>query len=520
MELSKASVSEERVYPAVADRVHGLLYALSLFVIVNYVVLVCIYVMLHNFFDYAEPGLVSVAALVAQGHALYHGPQAAAQYNFIYGPLLFLVNALMLKLLGPSLFAGKLAGGLFALGSVALLFDALRRRYGGRCALIGAGLLVFSYFVFWPYNTFIARADPLLLGFVALGLWGALLPRPWLAALVLALAVGAATNVKVHAGAYFLPAFALLIEEHGPRWLVVTALGALLVIVAPFVLFSNVSAVDYVHTMLNAAQPGLNWGTFGDRVEQVAIFQVLPTLMVLLVTERPLERIRRERFFLGALGLALVMVMIVASRSGSGKVHLVPLSIPLVFWLAIVIHDDFAWSKLRKRRDWRSRVRLWVALLLFIDMVGTIIPVNIRMGKLMYEGRHVDGAVEDLHNIMLHYPNRTVAMGYGTTQHNEFTWFRPLLVFAGNPYLIDEGSTGDLQLAGHDLPAATYDVVKHCKVDIWLIPKGDPPFVLSSALGFAHLFSQHFRDVFRAHYERRAQSRYYDLYFCKRPAPG
>lgn len=519
MELSKAA-SDDRAFPAVKERVPPLFYYLSVFVVLNFLGLVCVYLLLGNFFDFVEPGIITVSALLAEGHPLYHGAASAAQYNLIYGPVLFLVNAAVLKLLGPSIFAGKLAGGLFSLASVALLFDGLRRRYGSRCALIGAGLLVFSYFAFWPYSTFIARADPLVLGFVALGLWGALLPRPWLAALVLGVAAGAAVNVKAHAGAYFLPAAALLLQEHGLRWVVAAVVASLVVLVAPFALFSDVSIAAYVHTMLNAAQPGLSWSTFADRVEQVLIFQALPTLMVLLVVERPLERIRRDWFFLSALGVALVIVVAVASRVGSGKIHLVPLSISLVFWLAVVIRDQFAWHQMWGRRGWLTRVRTWVALILFIDLVATIIPVNIRMVKLIYDGYQVDGAAEDLHEIMLRYPNQSISMGYGTTAHNEVTWYRPLLVFAGNPYLIDEGSMGDLQLAGHDLPPATYRAFEACKVDIWLVPKGDPPFVLSNSLGFPHLFSPRFRRVFLDNYARRAQSRYYDLYFCKHPAHG
>lgn len=515
---NKASMSETGAVATVTERLPRLLYGISLFVIVNYVALVCVYLLLDNFFDYVEPGLLSVASLVAQGQPMYHSASAAAQYNFMYGPMLFLVNASVLKLLGPSLFAGKLAGGVFSIGSVALLFDALRRRYGTRCAVIGAGLLVFSYFAFWPYNTFIARADPLVLGFVALGLWGALLPRAWLAALVLAVAAGAATNVKAHAGAYLLPAAVLLLEQHGWRWVVAAVLGALVVLAAPFALFSDVSTVGYIHTMLTAAHPGLDWHAFLDRVEQMLIFQALPTLMVLLVVEHPLAHFRRDRFYLAALGVSTAVVLLVASHPGAGKVHLVPLSISLVFWLAAVMRDDFAWSTLWAQRGRRARVRTWVALLLFIDLVCTVIPVNLRMVKLIHAGQQTNGAVEDLHEIMLHYPDRTLAMGYGTTQHNEFTWYRPLLVFAGNPYLIDESSMGDLELAGWDLPQATLDALADCKVDIWLIPKGDPPFVLSSSLGFAHLFSQRFRDAFLAHYQRRAQSQYYDLYFCKRPA--
>ncbi|HKI98107.1 MAG TPA: hypothetical protein VKB51_06490 [bacterium] len=516
MEVTKPFVGEGAVAAARDRPLPLLLRFVSVFVLANYAALVGAYLLLDNFFDYVEPGLASVSWLVTQGQPLYAGPGAAAQHNFMYGPVLFLVNAAILKLLGPGLFTSKLGAGLFALLSVGFLGLALRKVAGPHTALCGAALLVLIYFAFWPFNTFIARADALILGFVALGLWGALLPGPRAAALVLAVAAGCAVNVKAHAGFYFLPIALLMLEAHGLGWLLAAALGGAAVVLLPFLVSAEISLSGYVAWLEVAARPGLDWSTFLDRVEQTTIFLVLPAVMVVLALDRPLERLRPWKLYLWALGIATAAVMIVASHPGAGKVHLAPLAIPLAYWLALLMRDGFGWRSLAASGQRRVRVRAWVSAGLFTILVLTAIPVNIRMGKLaILEGRHND-AVEDIQSVLRRYPGQHVAMGYGTTDHNYLTWFRPLLVYAGNPYLIDESSMGDLQAAGRDLPPATLQALADCRVDIWLIPKGDPPFMLGSSLGYKHLFSDRFRQAFQAHYERRTSSRYYDLWFCRR----
>jgi 4-amino-4-deoxy-L-arabinose transferase-like glycosyltransferase len=167
-------------------------------VVANYAAIVLVYLTLGNYFDHIEPGLASVAWLVAQGAPMYPAPESAQQYGYLYGPLQFLLNAAVMRLLGPSILTSKLASAVLALVAALALYGAIRKDRSHECALIGTALLVLELFVAWPFTVVIARTDALMMGVVGLGLLGAVLRPGWVATALVGVSLGVAMNFKAH----------------------------------------------------------------------------------------------------------------------------------------------------------------------------------------------------------------------------------------------------------------------------------------------------------------------------------
>ncbi len=500
--------------------------------IVNYVVLTVWYLGLDNYFSFVEPNNVSIAWTAMTGGPVYHDLDSAAQYSLVYGPSYFLVNGWLLKLFGPSILASKLGSVLFALFSVFGLVFCVGRAAGPRIAVMAGGYLVLTYFGFWPFGTFIARADAFILGLVALGLVGAHARTRWAAVLLSAVAVGVCFNVKVHSPMYFLPGFALLFQRHGFGALVKTGVAAAAVAVLPFLLFPNVSLANYVLWMRVVGDVGLELTEFLITARNVFLLQLLPALLALSLLPGPLRILKERKLFLAALGLSMAVILVIASVAGAGKFHMIPFSISITYWLAVAFaahynehyeghHGETAGAVSRVRGFLPGLfpsffLRRWVVRVLLLLFLLQGVSVNLRMVKLSTYNARYNGAVADIREILAAYPDRKIGMGNGAIEHDELTHFRPLLVFAGNPYLIDAIAFMVLKKAGHTIGPNTVAAIRACAMDIWLIPLEDTPFTINSVYaGATYLYTKAFRKAFFDRYELRERRGHYSLWFCK-----
>ena len=102
-----------------------------------------------TYLDWCEPSVTCIGWLWSHGSEMYPDPSAANQYAKIYGPLTFLVQAFVLRIIGPSVIASK-AVGLAALAlSLLCLFVACRRRTSvtGATWLVGVASLISLWFL-------------------------------------------------------------------------------------------------------------------------------------------------------------------------------------------------------------------------------------------------------------------------------------------------------------------------------------------------------------------------------------
>ena len=491
-------------------------FYLAILVILNYAVLALWYVGLDNYFSFVEPNVVSIAWAAMQGQPMYHGPDAAEQYSVVYGPYLFLITGWVLKLLGPGIASSKLAGALFALLSVLGMAYAVKRISDTRTGVIAGGFLVLTYFSFWPFSTFIARADAFLLGLAGLALAGAHSKNKWAGIVICALALGVAVSIKMHAAMYFLPIWVVMAQRFGWPSFFLAGGGAAVVALLPFIGYGNVSISNFIGELRTVADFGMDLHVFLKNMRTLLSIQLLPVVMVLSILPAPLEILKRHKLFLAASAVSLTATMAVASVVGAGKTHLIPLSIAIIYWLAVILKENYGTTIGSLTRVRGSSIKHGIIYFLLTLMLLSIIPADRRMFKLMnYNGRF-NGAVADIQNIISANPGKTIGMGDGEQKDNALTAFRPLLVFAGNPYLLDAVVFMVKKGAGRSIGPQTVKAVSDCRIDIWLVPKGNIPYAINSVFdGGNYLYDAAFRKAFLDNYRPKAQSEYYDLWHCK-----
>lgn len=340
--------------------------------------------------------------------------------------------------------------------------------------------------------------------------------------MLLFFATGLCFGIKFTGVLYFLPLFVLLYRRFGLRIAALAAGGAGLVGCLPFAL-PQISLMNYLLWFHEASRHPLRAVEFLSNL-RTAVTISLPALLLLWRfyqgdPRKCLAYLREQKIFLLALAAALGLTMIAASKFGAGNHHLLPLY-PVIGFLCCDIYRQIEVVGAAWTRSYGSIARavcwLWLAC-----TVATRIPVEFLATerKLAARWSLAAAVTEDLNRIMQAHPGDRIEMGYSHSY--PLTFYRPRLVFAGNPLTLDAPALDDMQLSGLAIPQATIDYIKSCQTQIWLIPKGEEPFVMPNIYADArifparNLFDDRFRQAFLQEYQKGGSSEYYDLWSCR-----
>jgi hypothetical protein len=461
-----------------------------------------------HFFDNAEPTIVSVAWIFEQGAPLYHGVDSAERYSHIYGPMAFMAHGAALKLFGPSIEVSKWLGVLAGFASLGFVFGTVRRccstaraaALTGGCALL---LLLFRHYTFWT------RPDPLQLCCAAMALYFAGARQVRSSVVLVGIASGILWNLKFTGPLYSLPMFALVHRRFGVRAAGLALVTGVLVAVAPFFL-PNVSLINYVGWVRLSGQTGLLLSLLRQNLEWAA-FLTLPILLARLLCGQEVDRASGQREIRGALGLGLTVVVIAASKPGGGPYHLIPF-LPVVAYL--VAESVQRWPLHVTGSLTAQAAVAYVLVLIVLGMAQTAQLVTTMLPRrALHE-------VDDIRRFLASHPGR-VEMAYGQTE--ALSLERPELTFSNNSYLIDQPAIREYQLQGLALPRQTIDAVRHCRVNYWLVPKGERPFsgINSYASVFAQpLYPAALQEAFAATHRLAEETEYYDVWKCTGPGTG
>ena len=488
-------------------------------------VLICntIYV---GYLEHVEPNIASVSFVLLRGAPLYHDFTSAQRYAFPYGPMAYLPYTLALRMLGANVFSLKLVVLLANLCLLGLLWRSYRKVLDPASALLVTTAVV-VFFLLYDY-LFQVRGDVLVILSVALGLYAVLCASGWRAPLLLALACGLSFDIKFTAPFYFAPLFVLLVRRQGWRPAALAAAGAASFAAVPF-LAPGISVLRYLQWLHQTSRQPLSRGEF---VRELKILPILFSPFVLLVwqlAERGRSYLRNylydNRFFLLVSGGCLAAIAVSSSKIGAGPHHFMP------FYPTIAYACADVYSKLREaaivtsvgaRATVVPLLWFWVAII-FMTQVGISFAPTVE--TLLQSRSRASAVASDLEGVMRSHPGKNIEMGYGGwNSRYELTYFRPALVFAGNPFTIDAVALGDMQLSGVvPLPASTLEYMQQCKTQIWLIPKGDAPFSMLNVYSLmdSHLFPQRpvfsdeFRQIFFQQYRKQPSTKYFDIWECE-----
>ena len=500
----------ERIVRAIAGRelawsaIARALCILSLAALTTYAGVVVYYAADPHYFDAAEPTVTAVGWLFHIGQPIHHAVNSAERYAHIYGPMTYIAHGLALGAFGPGIVVSKWVGGSAALVSLALIFAAVRTHVSVARALVLAGLCALLMLAFRNYS-FWTRPEPLMVFCMAAGLVAAVRGRGYGAAAALGIFAGLLWNLKATGPLYSLPLFVLLYRRLDWQHTLTSAGVALVTAVLPFLVFSNVSFANYVAWFRLSAGNGLTWPLF-TRNLQWGIYVLLP----LLLAARAMPSIRRSSSpDLAAVYWALVVtvcgVVVAGSKPGAGPYHL----LPLLSVIAVLVAERIGADEPQPNA---SASRLTVVS--FVTVAAAIALVQQVQFIETMQGRRSLTEIQDIQAFVDQHAG-VVEMGYAVD--DPITFERPVLVFRNNAYLIDAPAVGEHQLAGLPIPTATIDALRNCRVNYWLIPKGEEPFTarnMYAAVFQQPLFSEEFRRVFLERHTRIATTRYFDAWEC------
>jgi hypothetical protein len=324
--------------------------------------------------------------------------------------------------------------------------------------------------------------------------------------------------LKLSCALYFLPIYILLYSQAGVYYTLASILGSIAIAFAPFLL-QQVSIGNYLLWLSEAGKHGLGARELVQNAEWTLYF-LLPIIILstymLFTNPREFEQVRYEqRKYIYALVISLVGVGLIGSKRASGMNHLIPFLPLFAYLFVLIINKRITWngtsSKAINNKYFQGAI-ISAALALFTTTLMRVAmnePAVINLAKK--DGYKV---INDIENIVKTHPGSTIGMGYG--QDYELTWYRPTLVYSGNPYLVDSGVLMDYEASGIKMPTKTLEALSSCQTKIWLIPKGNSPFQMMNFYPpNPPLFSQEFIDTFLKSYTLKEQTAYYDLWFCK-----
>jgi hypothetical protein len=459
---------------------------------VLYLATVVLYVATPAYFDHVEPAVAAVSWVAVRGQQVYPDQASAGMYGLPYGPMLFLCNGLTMLLLGPGIITSKVAGAVASAASLFALALAARRGNGSgwpKAMRWGALLyLMFGATSFW------VRAEPLLLFCSSLAVLSLTVPAT-LATVLLGIAVGVGVNLKVSAIVYLFPALVLVWKKHGPARFAAAAAIATLVAALPHLAFQNISLAGYLSWIRAATGQGLRLSALPTALEWT-IFLSIPMLLSGRAETAP-RIVSDAVVFRGLLIASMLVSLPIAAKHGTGLYHFLPFVPSIIFASCTATRTG---TRLAAPAMLASCV-LIAALQLWPWVTAT----------MSLPAREIISELEQLE------ASRPGSMAMGYSANYRLSFFRPVLVFGGQPYSLDGASLMDWHWSGRPFPPAAIAAVRACVVDAWIIPAGAPPFELPNAYPIAgDVFPDEFRRAFENRYVREKSGRWFDVWRCQR----
>ena len=476
----------------------------ALLAIAMIAVIAGLYLAYPGYADHTEPSVAALSWRLLEGHPVYHGLEAPDRTGIPYGPLSYGIHAVIFALFGGSLATGKLAG--LAAAISAPLFFLIGWRCWGLVYASAASLLASGFVLLLIPFSIWNRPDPFIVLFVVIALWvmsSADREKPeWTRTLIIAIAGGMAVSLKVHAGIYFVPIAFLHCYGRGFTHFFSLCLAGAAVALAPFA-FSAFSLADYtVWFSLQAAGKAFSPEAYGPVLKK-ALLYLIPALVFFpaLKSTGKGEKI----YFLSYIAGILVLIPL-AARPGGGHYYLYPF-----FPLAIDMTLRFSGNSRYKRF---STTILLVAAV-FVLMLS--VPVQKRfLRNLDWPlAASINAEVKD---IITRFSGKTIEMGYGEKTAGgasyDLTYYKSLLVMAGNPYSLDATVGAEMLKLSIAFPEAAIERIRACQTDLWLVPKGEAPFAMRSYYG-EPAFPEVFRQAFLGAYKKSASFSHFDVWACR-----
>jgi hypothetical protein len=466
-----------------------------------------LYLQWNGFAEQGEVNFSTVSWLLYQGYPIYTDIDFPSRYSLQHGPIVYLLAGGIMKLLGPSYLTAKLSGILALVASVVVSWIWFSKLIGKKYAFLLLGLE--SWILFHWHHAYFLRPDSMMLLCVVVSMYVITTKqnRLWLI-LGLAIPLAIMANLKIHGVVYFLPIIAIAYERLRWKDLLYTGVLALVMAVLPFLL-PQISLHNYMIWLFQSFHHGFSIGNF---IPKVAMFLML---FLITITVGNICGVNVRSFYLRnkqmilALLFSLMVISIIASKGGSGTNHIMPF-VPLFSYMIIQVISE------AQTVTSTSSIKLSSIILALILVTITVSGINTEK-RLIKTVMTTDRSlmVQDVQSIEKKYAGKTMEIGYGEEKsYHVYRDLIPLPVFHGNPFLIEIVALGDMNTAGLAIPVSTIKSLEEGRIEVWLIPSGESPFVIGNGPK-SKMFDEAFRQAFLNNYTLASSTQYFDVWEYK-----
>jgi hypothetical protein len=277
--------------------------------------------------------------------------------------------------------------------------------------------------------------------------------------------------------------------------------------VAPFFL-ENVSVLSYLHFVHLLSKHVIErW-----MIERNLVFGVMgltPILLFYLLFSPKLPR--GFGWFLASTIVCMGIVSIIGATQGAGPYHLLPF-LPSLFWAFFVIRRRVQ-DELTSPTDraWFEAGTLVLIIALFFGY-GPIVAIS--WDRSLSDFKHkwlaTQSATDEINKVINHNSDLRIAIGPSDSSPGFMaTALRVIPVFRGNPLPVDGYTWSEGYIAGLS-DRVVRELVRGCRVDVWLFPLGTTPFLLRKGL-----FSDAVLADFRANYTQEGSGQVFDRWRCR-----
>jgi hypothetical protein len=483
-----------------------------------------VYLSYDNFTDHIEATVSNISLLFSRGAEIYPNPSQQL-YGLLYGPFLYIVNALP-RLACSSIVSaqachdniilieklpGVAAYGFAYSAAYAIAYNASRSHLVSLFSLsafVCMGNLCTT--VDFPHIAYWNRSEPFLLCISAFALLAALKLPPKNAIILLGLLAGFASGFKIHGAVYIVPSAVMALTRSESiksclRYIIFAAIICIATILAPFAL-SNVSLSGYLQYLSLASHHHF------DSEKMIDSILFLIELIVLALFAMGLSGKTLSKSYVayaGALIFASAMTILPASKEGAGAHHMLPFAPHFLYLVSFAISFE---SSRQTASNALARL-LFVAVIVVLPALAfRFYAVYLRTAELIRDSAAVSEQRRSLEDLASRYPG--VAMAPGTSSNYSAYYHSPVLTDLGSPLIVDAGAYMDLERAGmnaHPLEES----LSACRNEYWVAP-GDKPWTVKSYYSNDSLFSQDIIELFKRKYATIEVSTTYTVWKCRR----
>ncbi len=474
--------------------------ALSIIVIVGYLVVLASYLMYPNYLDHLEATVASISWLSLHGHPVYPNWADGDIYGLLYGPILYILDGSVL-LIYPTLMASKLPSMLALLVAFYCFYAVIKEKVASK---LGGIILVASAIVliapFWL--AFSIRAEPFLICISVVALLAATKLRPLVAAAVIGALAGIAVGLKIHGFVYVLPVVTMLFGKIRNRrdqikFVAIVSLCACLVALLPFCLNQN-SLSDYFQYLEIATKHGFDPELLDDNLRFTLV--LFAPIIAIWFWRRPKIN-APEIWALGGLFVSIAITVVVGAKVGAGSHHLVPF-VPLCLYSAV------AMSNLPAKTADRIAVPIFIVLLI---AYSPSYVQTIQLSRDFYrQSQSEHTKIVELEKFLNAYPDAQI--GPSDSAHYSDTFFRVVPVLQGRVLRVDFAAWIDLEYGGVN-EATLARFFERCEIPTWILPLGTP-FSTLNLYSYTPLLSDKLRQTFLTNYKMILVGQSYQVWRC------